>query len=212
MSNYTILDNGAAEGTAYSWNALAVFTEQWDVDEVVLPDKLGDAEFSIANAIDAGKLAAPLINRDIQLMAVAQGRTMAEIMKCIYAYSMMEHISVIGLPRILNQSFQATSRLRLAEAMAKDPDLHHLEVHCLGAYYPFPKEVQELAQLPNVRSMDTSMPWVYGMAGLSLSNPGKADSLKRVDNYFEAELTHGQRRKCEQNVDTILSWAKAPRR
>ncbi|MGW8180763.1 MAG: hypothetical protein ACWGQW_18685, partial [bacterium] len=161
MTDYVILDNGAAEGQTMSWNQMFNLATSWPVNEVVLPDKLRNAEFSITNALSAKKLGRQLRDRGIKLMAVAQGETLAEVMKCIYAYAGMDYISVIGLPRVLNAQFRTTSRLRLAESLANDRDLHGFELHCLGSHYPFPKEVYELAQLPNVRSMDTSMPWVY---------------------------------------------------
>jgi hypothetical protein len=209
---YTILDNGAAEGPAISWNQLAILADKWHVNEVVLPDKLGDAEFTIEVARQAGPLTAPLRERGIKIMAVVQGQTLAEVMKCVYAYAGWEHIDVIALPRILNKNFMSTSRVRLAESLAEDPLLSHQTIHCLGAYYPFPTEIKSLAQLPNVRSMDTSMPFVYGYAERFVRNGyPRNKTLERPGDYFNVIFNKRQKEVSSVNVNVCLDWAKAPR-
>lgn len=208
-NEYTILDNGAAEGATVSWNQLAVLAEKYQVNEVVVPDRLGDCRFSISNAQEARVLGQPLRDRGVKLMAVVQGRTLGEVMKCAYAYAGMDWIDVIALPRVLNATFMPTSRLELAKSFAKDPILCKKPIHCLGAFYPYPQEVLQLAQIPLVRSMDTSMPWVYGIRHKRLQDRFfDRRKLRRPLNYFDYQLTQQQREVCEDNARTILRWAQ----
>jgi hypothetical protein len=209
---YTILDNGAAEGTAVSWNQLALLVQEWGLHEVVIPDRLGDCDWTIENARQAKQLVQPLREQGVKIAAVVQGQTLAEVMKCVYAFAGWDHIDVICLPRILNKQFMPSSRYRLAESLAKDELTRDIPIHCLGSYYPHPQEMRALKDLPNVRSMDTSLPFVYGFAEryVKYGYPRKMD-LQRVEGYFEYKPTPRQKEVSSANVNQCLDWIQAPR-
>jgi hypothetical protein len=102
--------------------------------------------------------------------------------------------------------------LKFAEAFAKDPLLKNISIHCLGASYGFPQEIIELAKLPNVRSMDSSVPYVMAAFGMKLKhniNYQAFETATRPNNYFQLEFTPAQEKVKEHNVRTFISWSEA---
>jgi hypothetical protein len=208
-SDYVVLDNGAAEGSTYGWNQLRNLAHRLLPQEIVLPDKLRDRFATFDNARQA-RVFLEGLDFDVNLMAVCQGETLADIVFCANQYANIEGISVIGLPRVLNEQFGKESRVKFAESFASDSHVGHMPIHCLGASYFWPQEMKELAKLPNVRSMDTSMPYVFGYAGMSLEASVPKNGIKRPDNYFGLDYPqNGNREVVEQNVRLCLQWAQA---
>lgn len=206
---FVILDNGAAEGATVGYQKLLNLAETLRPDIIVVPDRLGDTDWSITTAREASHMTR---HTNALLMAVAQGKRLEDVMKSVYAYAGMDHISWIALPRVLNFYFGPTSRLRFAEAFASDPLLQDIPIHCLGASYGFPQEIIELAKLPNVMSMDSSVPYVMAAYGVRLQRRDKYlsfASAKRPDDYFNLTFTPEQEKVKEHNVRTFISWAEA---
>lgn len=218
LTSYTILDNGAAEGSTAGLNELdSLLTKYFDpegageIDELVLPDKLQDCEATRTFVLEAGSLG-PLMSwhndAGVKFMAVAQGKDLAEVMSCVNLYQELDYVDVIGLPRCLNQQFTKQSRLRLSESLNDDPN-YTKPIHCLGSYYHFPREMQSLKWIPQVRSMDTSLPWVYGWQGRFVDGMISSREIARPEDYFNVEYDSVQRRTSERNVNICLRWAKA---
>jgi hypothetical protein len=203
-NGYVILDNGAAEKNLKGLNWLDRACDTGLFNEVVSIDKLGDCEFSIEGA----KSMELISNKypDMSIMGVVQGDSMAKVVKCLTAYQHMEHIDVIGLPRVLNEQFGPQSRLRLAEAIQNDPDFNK-PIHCLGAWYGFSEEIKYLSDIESVRSMDSSLPFVLGLQNLSFMDRLPSD-LKRPSMYFSSFPTATQRKVIDDNVRIYLNWAQ----
>jgi hypothetical protein len=217
LKTYTILDNGAAEGTTAGLNELSVLIQKC-IDlgsaphELVLPDELGNCDATrgmVLAAKDLGPLQDLRIDYGIKFMAVAQGQSLAEIMSCINLFTELSYVDVIGLPRIMNQTFGQHSRLRMAESLAKT-DSYPKPIHCLGSFYYYPTEARDLKWLPNIRSMDTSLPWVYGIKGRYIDRVIRGD-IDRPSNYFQYELNTNQRSVSERNVWSLIRWAQTRR-
>jgi hypothetical protein len=214
LKTYTILDNGAAEGQTISLNLLHRLVTDWpEIDELVLPDKLTDCETTRTMVLEVGKLE-PLLElkeqNAVKFMAVAQGGTLAEIMSCINLYTELDYVDVIGLPRVMNIFFGKTSRLRMCEAL--DKSVHYTKpIHCLGSFYYYPSEARDLKWIPIVRSMDTSLPWVYGIMERYITGTLR-QNIDRPPDYFNYELNKNQRYISERNARTLLRWSEAPPR
>lgn len=212
LETYTILDNGAAEGALASLNELERLAWAWAPNELVIPDRFHDWEFTVSNAEEIVK--GPFkehLERGLKLMGVVQGNNLGEIMACVNAYMGMEHVHTIGLPRQMNFDFGQESRLRLVESLQKHGYVEGKEVHCLGSYYPWPREIRWLADFPIVRSMDTSLPWVFGWKGRYVNHMVPKEGVARPENYFNSTYNNVQREASEHNVRCLLQWAKAPR-
>jgi len=206
LKGYRILDNGVAEGVHVPMNALLNYVDAYEINELVLPDELEECDQTIANA----RSYVHLKNQrpHIKLMGVAQGRTISEVLKCIRALSYMDHVDVIGLPRVWLSTFDSEMRIRMARLIDQGVECTRKPVHCLGANPVFPQEPMFLVHIPVVRSMDTSLPFVYGMKRTHL--PSDKD-LWRPAGYFEADvISDYQRGVIEDNVRLYIRWTQAP--
>jgi hypothetical protein len=211
LQGYRILDNGAAEGQTISMNRLEILvagTEGLSFHEVVAPDKLTDCDASIYGA--KGMVTFKQRFPHIQIMAVVQGKTLQEVMKSWAAYMYMDWIDVIGVPRTLCIQFGRDSRLNLIHHLTTPGNNYGYEVkpvHCLGAYYQFPEECRELASTGLVRGMDSSLPFVLGLNGLTFDDVPQ--TLSRPDNYFAAQATGQQLELINDNVTRYIKWSQA---
>lgn len=207
LPGYRILDNGCAEGASVSVNRLGRLCETDLFHEVVAPDILGDTAFSISSA-SSMKHFKELIP-GIKVMAVVQGKSLAEVMKCFGALYYMDWIDVIGMPRILNIQFGKESRVKLCMSLNNDPAFNQKPFHCLGSYYPWPEEAKELRAIPLVRSMDTSLPYVFGYHDLTFDDV-VPPSISRPPNYFEWVPDEKQEAVIDQNVKRYIKWTETP--
>lgn len=203
LQNYKVLDNGAAERDIKPLNWLDARCSSGAFHEVVAIDRLRDPNFSI----DGARSMAGFKQRypDIKIMAVVQATSPASMMKTIGAYTLMPHIDVIGLPRVLNEQFGARTRVALCESLAKDGSFPK-PIHCLGAFYDFPDEARYLASQPNVRSMDSSLPFVLGLYGLRFTDK-LPQGLRRPTDYFNIVPDDLQMGAIDDNVDAYINWA-----
>jgi hypothetical protein len=207
LKGYRILDNGAAESDLRPINQLLNLIDEFDFDELVLPDVLMgcDQTLQYARSYSGLKATRPYL----KLMAVAQGMNFQELMKCITGLTHMEHVDTIGLPRWMLSSFGIQSRVALARSLYED-DNYPKPIHCLGANAKWPGEMFELKGIKNIRSMDTSLPFVYGLKRVWLPSDRV---LWREPHYFKSEiLTDYQRKAVEDNVRLCIKGTKASAR
>ena len=186
--DYIILDNGEAEGeNRFKTHELIEMAVDIKADEVVAHDVMGDME--------ATKSATKQFLRDVpnihgsaglKIGIVAQGENRSEVIDFVDYF--LEHhaleFDTIHLPRHLIGSLGPVGRISIAKALKQTyPSLFDAyDVHFLGAHYEAPAELLRLAhEMPEVRSMDTSMPYNYAYAGSGLTG----GRHKRPEGYFE---------------------------
>jgi hypothetical protein len=170
FEGYKILDNGAAEGELITDpDILHGLAEDIGAQEIVLPDAMGDglATIDMANKF-------PRDSR-FKYMGVAQGDNPAGCARGILC-------DVLALPRIINKN-NPWNRWRIADKLKDQIDV---PIHCLGQG-GWVREPALLAQLPNVRGMDTSLPYVLAHAGLPITEVGMYTG-KRPDDYFNLHI------------------------
>jgi len=205
LPGHKVLDNGAAEGELAAIDQLSRLLDTALFHEVVIPDKLTNYAWTL----EAAKIYKHLKDDfpHVQMMAVVQGSTLAEITSCYNAYlHSMPWIDVIGLPRVLNEQFGEQSRLKFVESFQNNPDFNGKPIHCLGAYYNWPEEIRQLKHYPIVRSMDSSMPYVYGLYGMSFDDD--IGNRKRPDGYFDIVPDKVQEECIIDNVVRYIKWAE----
>lgn len=182
-NKFTILDNGANEGKALTHEALAEASKLISANEVVLPDVLGNAlETYDASIAYLKHYRMP----EQQYMGVVQGDTKEELKSLIGMYAVAGDVTTLGIPRLLMNRIHKSVRLDIAIWIeAEFPK--RFQVHFLGASGLWPKEPYYAARYElRVRSIDTSLPFNYGLQGVQLQDSAGATTrqIDRQDNYF----------------------------
>lgn len=196
---FKILDNGAAEGYSADHHELHDLGFAWGCDEIVVPDALLDCEATIAMARSFEPHARV---GTFRYVGVAQGRTLAEVIKCITFFEHCPWITTLALPRGLNK-IHKTQRFSLIEPVMKEFKFEAL--HCLGAS-SWVREVVALDSTGVVRGMDTSLPVVLGLDGVSVRDDQYHD---RQPDFFNQVVERGSFiwKTIYDNVTTYLDWA-----
>jgi len=208
IEGFKILDNGAAEGETIYHQDLHAAAEHIAADEVIVPDVMGSCTDTIIEVKRFEQWALP---DTFRYAGVVQGENMAEVMKCLTFYDHLPWISNVHIPRILNRLIHKTFRMTFLEALTEAAGTHFSyrfnNMHCLGAS-EWVREVAALADISNIRGMDTSLPFNMAMAGRSLDQ----EYLGRAQDYFSRRVTRTglPYRMVEENVRRYLDWAGCP--
>jgi hypothetical protein len=206
---YVILDNGAAEDVPISGVKLLNTANIFGVDEIVAPDVLSDASRTFVRS-DAFFRDVSRMNQGDRFTYgyVLQGKTVEECLEHVRRVLRMDWNRLIGvwyIPRILIQtSRDPYARVKLSSMI---PDTR--PVHFLGMNPGFPEELMSaVAQREVIRSIDTSLPFVYAMHGYSVQ--GEANPfIRRPFHYFEGPWHDPEwRQRAFENCKTIEGWAK----
>lgn len=209
-----IMDNGAAEGKKISNDEFRQLLVHYRPSEYALPDVLGDGPATVKKAQEFGSVRVRgLTQRGVKTGFVAQGTTAEEAMwsldQIMVQQAFNQHIDVVYLPRLLVQRHNRFARLRLAEKIHKK--YMKLDIHLFGASKYYVDEVLEASQMGIIRSIDTSLPYqaaaMSDMHLVDFARSSHADNLRRVDDYYNHELTDKQVQRAESNVTMYLSWA-----
>ena len=202
-TGYKILDNGACEGALTNPAKLIDTACMLEVQEVIVPDVLGDHEKTLKHVRDFTKF----VDRhpEFKYTAVVQGRDYDEVAACLWAYSMIDWIDYIALPRILVHHIDKWTRYALAQLIDTQFGERFPQVHCLGSSW-WIEEVMWLSSRQNIRGMDTSMPCVLGLEGRALESGGKYE--RRQQDYFHQEVRPHDHVMMDHNVGLFIDWAR----
>lgn len=216
--DFVILDNGAAEGVDFSDpKRLTKLASDIEANEIIVPDVMGDTVGTISRAKGFAPYAAP----EYKYMAVLQGSTQQEVLRCLGFFDTapdMQYITCIGIPRHLND-IHRTFRLELAEFLIANAFHTRFQFHFLGAS----SWIREIAALTAIVEGYETANWdSVGFRGHDTSLPiymGLAEKLVTTDTYtprpktfFETVSVTDKARECvRSNIDTYLVWANSPR-
>jgi hypothetical protein len=202
--DYITLDNSVTEvGEAADIGKLATYAASIRADEIVLPDIFDDAAATVKSTLDASKAFYNLITRstDTKLVGVVHGRTLDEWSWCYEVFSNDSRIDVLGLPKVMSKNFENRTQFlqKYFEIHARSDKPHHL----LGVWEQ-PYEVSLINyRLPWIRSIDTSLPVMAGIAGYVF---GDQDYKKvQLDESLEID-PHPD--KTVLNISTLLAWTQ----
>jgi hypothetical protein len=208
MPGHRILDNGEAEGITVTAKDLIIAAEKIGAHEIVVPDVMGNCDETLLRARAFATVAK--LHPEYTYMGVVQGQNLAELMKCFTGLTALDYIGAVAFPRYISNTVGFDQRYYLIKALGDMGELNGHYVHCLGAS-TWIREVLLLAELPFIRSIDTSMPANMGLQGVSLKvGPYKP----RHPNFFDQELPERDPRLqlAIVNCHTYASWAQAPAR
>jgi hypothetical protein len=207
-AQFTILDNGAAEGEEFELDALLAMIETYNMCELVMPDILGGGRESMEKSLKAYN---ECKKADCSKMIVVQGTTEAEcVVQCDLLMEQDPDVT-IGLPRNLIQyTKDKYIRIRLASYIsASDPTR---DMHFLGASHLFSSEIVLAAHYldERVRGIDTSMPYSFGQAGIRWADEMFTvdDTATRQPDFFTCELKDRQMEMSSINAMAMLEVVK----
>jgi hypothetical protein len=178
------------------------------VDEIVMPDVITDYETTIREADDFLGYIRQLVDTHpliatLNLGYVIQITDPKTLQAAIDPFLNEPLISVLHLPRSMNHTMGAGSRIKVAQQI-HDTYGDRFEIHLLGASASFVKEL-EVAQreAPWIRSMDTSMPFNYALVGALITDECV---INRAPGYFDMKFTQEQHRLAGYNIGVMKSW------
>jgi hypothetical protein len=204
-NSFTILDNGAFEGDDIDQTALIDLAVMLGVNEVVIPDTLGDKDTTLVQARSFGE---ELMIREGQTlpegyMAVVQGETLNECIECLEGFTKHDFITTFGLPKHLVRTVGTGTRHSLTKYIIEEMDPYYA-IHYLGSSPLWLDEITHVAD--DVRGMDTSMPFVQAYHRRLVDDNGNV-GLERPTNYFEGKEWEFKCDIVEYNVRTMRKWS-----
>jgi hypothetical protein len=217
---YLILDNGAYENGEAAPTAEYI-TWALKVDELVVPDVLGNIEETLRRAHAFFTLLASIDRPLPRLMLVPQGLTMEDWRGCMHLLLEMHAAfgfskpPVIGVARRyedLIHEGSGTNGLVWAcwylDALRKSGELKGIDVHLLG----WGRQVWNLGTIgrsfPWIRSVDSAKPFHLALADILIDPLGDGVEYgKRPDNYFSRSLSPKQAAVAQHNIDVFRLMA-----
>lgn len=216
ISGYKMMDNGVAEGLPVDFKLVLNMSQTMKVDEVVLPDVVGDMDATLRSVNWAFEDAFNARKR-FRFMFVLQGRNVAD---CIHSAEIALNqfkpiINTFGVPRHI-LSVDGTARLRIVRALEKIGKGR--PIHLLGTYPSDPYELKFLGDEYSallVRGVDTSLAWnvtkqemVLGPTSLQYNS-----SIPRqpIEEFEKASFDHADPRYIEllrKNMEIMNSWIR----
>lgn len=215
--DYLLLDNGVAEtGVPRPIEEIVHAAKLVEADEIILPDALFDMDRTLLNA---GEAVMWLDCRGItayRVMAVPQGRTLPDWLRCYQELLSLGSVESIGVSKFVADIVPAREgRPGGREAVVDVLDLLGLvdpnrEYHLLGVRSD-PLEVLRCSQRYRwLRSVDSCIAVMSGQQGLRFPDPLRgAEPYKRPESEFDfhsdsdpyPDIT-------DENVRLYLGWAQ----
>lgn len=215
-TQFVILDNGAAEAHRGSWTDLVNTAHRYEVDEVAIPDVLGDSKTTFDQAVSFLYLYGQRFkNSGIRLGVVAQGKNAKEATET--AFRVLDHselVTTVYIPRLLlSESGHQYERITVATNINDAVD-RPVSIHMFGMNADYPMELRQIAEeAPFVRGVDTSMPYNYTFKGLALweeaihHGQGPRHRVSRPDDYFFLRKEDFDSKLLKANISTFMDWA-----
>ena len=210
-NDYIIVDNGAAEGKSVPDSELMYSATRLHANEIVVPDSMRRYDETIERMEVFFKNATRVAYvGDYRYMGVAQGINRNEVLSCVAKFAENVNIRTIGIPRHLIQTIHLPGiRLELAtEIASKYPS--RFQIHLLGTDRSYLREVFYAGKYYSwIRSVDTSAPFIYALAGklLPRSPKGPVDHLERAPGYFD-QLWQANAYTIGHNVEVLNAWSR----
>lgn len=208
LKMYIILDNSAFESQLQGIDDVAKAAKIVGANEIILPDIVGDKDATIQATINAIKwLKKNKLDKSYKLMAVPQGKTEEEWWQCFRTFNDMNEVNVIGLsklscPLCFKKSISQSRLFITQEMQINNLRNNNKEYHLLGGSYEI---LDEMNQHPEwVRSIDTSAPFEFGKARVSLKT-AKSDLPKKAN--LEQEIRPYNRSYVDSNLRVLLEVA-----
>lgn len=217
--DFIIMDNGAFEyGNAAPLDNVIEAVEAVQAKEMVLPDCYLDGEITTKRVMIALNELEKKSYRPISLMAVPQGKTQDEYMKCFSILLLIDEINTIGFSYgAINKAFE---RYKLPPSLLRpavisfvnqhfDLRSSNKEFHCLGIG-GHSHEIEFLKKFEFVRSVDSSKAFVSAIRNIDIKEtlPAKFVVPERPDDYFSIQVSEDVVKLALKNIETMEEYNK----
>lgn len=205
-TDFVIMDNGAAEDATVTDKELYEAAFHMNVNEIVIPDVMLDAEQTYSRAKVWWSEWHKLLPPDLTVMVVVQGRTVDECKTMIQRYRREFPDATLALPRHLVTTLFKSARCKLVNHIK---DFYgEVPVHLLGTHPAWPREVLHMGLHHSwVRGIDSSLPYNYTLAGVALDAENAYPTISRPDGYFTQDYSDVDYNLLGHNINTFLRWA-----
>jgi hypothetical protein len=161
---FVILDNGVAEGKHIDFKEILDIADHYGVDEVVLPDVMGDAVATMNAASRA--IYVHGMHYPVHYMYVLQGQTIEEVMFSARFALSFGSVRTLGVPRHLIETLDdKRARWRVVDLIMLHNwrQMHGRKIHLLGMNQTAPREMETAPHWlkKRVRGFDTSAPYNF---------------------------------------------------
>jgi hypothetical protein len=205
------LDNGSAEHSLVTEQALLDIVKELKPDEVIAPDVLFDKSQTLENL---NKFIIKMIDSDsikhTNIFGCPQGKTKEEWLECYIRMLENPLVSVIGLskiavPRCWNNAVGdkdiAKSRNECVKEL-KDLNLLKKPLHLLGMGEHNEFDYYLENEISNIRSSDSCYTVLAAINGISFEK-GDTTRIPTTNEYFDKELTLNQIQLSKKNIDYL---------
>jgi hypothetical protein len=207
QGSFIILDNSMIElGHPASDDTIDRACQIVQPDVVVLPDYAHDSEKTVSESVLAyNRWHRSMITSGF--MAVAQGNTLEEYVKCALSLIEMRLVTHIGIPR--NAVSKLHSRFQLIQAVRESTMNHpRPQIHLLG----FSEDVLDdvtCASLPFVKGIDSTTPLRAGLDNMWMTSPFSYEEFTSPrGNYWDEEKPVTTA--LIQNLQRMRTWLEIP--
>jgi len=197
--DYVILDNGVYEDAQVSMMHLIDIAIKIKADEIILIDKMEDSKATIQSARYCFFILNKCLGEDKtewpNIMAVAQGEDLTDWYKCARELLSLP-IDCLAVPKVLLKH-GADARARAVHGIL--PLLEGRSIHLLGGgENPFePHQINEQSE-GAIRSVDSSLPFVYAVAGKKITDGKRPDVIIDFENPQDCDK--------QLLIDNINTW------
>lgn len=182
---YVVLDNSIIENAQVTIEDLVEKANMIRAQEIILPDVYKDSKATFARIKqDITWLEENKKLSDFKLHVVPQGNSMDDWLKCAanIIHTFGAYVDVIGIPKHLVDTCQDRDARMKAIYQLQEicPELDKFQIHLLGCWRT-PLEVLTCAKaseqglIPEIRSCDSAISYVYARKGLKFSDDDRPD-------------------------------------
>ena len=213
---FVIMDNGLIENDPRPLEELADKALDLGVSEMVMTDVFCDKEATLRAIAKGINELSP--RQHPKLMLVPQGKSVDEWVSCAHEilmrYSPARCEYTLGVPKVLSSFGGRDGRLgALISLMDVCPLAKHCTFHLLGCWTT-PLEItiiDKMAQqkdLPNIRGVDSSIPFVYARAGKGIYTQDRPDSdpINFCESVVDAKLLRRNITRWQHAANSSSGW------
>lgn len=213
LGYFITLDNSAAEKSLVTEDALIEVVKDLMPNEVISPDVLFNKEETMSNLHSfIERMDKEGLSSKVNIFAVPQGKDLKAWKECYNEMLYMPEVKVIGLSKIaVPFAFLKQKNDRgIMEARhmcydyLKENDLLKKPIHLLGAGNPTEFLYYDH---PMIRSTDSCFS-VWSAMNQQEWFKGHFDRIPTPHDYFERELSHGERDLAESNIRFLQTVTK----
>ena len=208
---YIVMDNSLHElGVPYSKGRLLSIIEEVQPNEFIVPDEWENAIYSMRNAKEWSYIELP---ENVKKVAVVQGKSFAEIIKCYQTYKWLGYTKIafsyganyykemfphpnVNISKALGRQLVIVKMIEMG--MIGETD----EIHLLGC--SIPQEFLYYKEIPQIKTIDTSNPIMAAYDGVEYNNWGLLEKPKtKIDDVINDEANSVIYERIIHNVETF---------